>query len=47
MGRLILIFLLVLSSCQKTVKTSTQPIPVTAIRLEAQTLPADFEFVGV
>lgn len=46
MGRY-LILLILLSACHKSAKPITPSVPVTAVRVEAQTIPADFEFVGV
>jgi len=36
-----------LNSCKKQVVPPRPPAPVTAMRVEAQTIPAEFEFVGV
>ncbi len=48
MGRHLFLFLLLFSvSCHKAEKKAPRAVPVTAVRAEAQTLPADFEFVGV
>ncbi len=35
------------AGCQKVVKAPPPPTPVTAIRVEPQTIPANFEYVGV
>lgn len=48
MGRHLFLFLLLFSvSCHKAEKKAARAVSVTAVRAEAQTLPADFEFVGV
>jgi membrane fusion protein, multidrug efflux system len=36
-----------LLGCQKAQKPPPSPIPITAIRVESQEIPADFEYVGV
>lgn len=36
-----------LNSCKKQTSPTRPPVPVTAMRVEAQTIPAEFEFVGV
>jgi membrane fusion protein (multidrug efflux system) len=40
-------FCLVGASCSKPVKKEIPPIPISAVRVEAQTIPADFEYIGV
>ncbi len=50
MARFLLLplFLFFFVSCEKQERpTAPPPVPVTAIRVEPQTIPADFEFVGV
>src|SRR5690242_1205492 len=42
-----LIFLLLLAGCSKPVKKEMGPVPVSVVRVEAQTIPADFEYIGV
>jgi len=42
-----LYFLLVLAACSKAPAPKATPIPVTAVRVDPQTVPANFEFVGV
>ncbi|MCC6128183.1 MAG: efflux RND transporter periplasmic adaptor subunit [Chlamydiae bacterium] len=37
----------VLVSCEKPVKKEMGPVPVSVIRVEPQTIPADFEYIGV
>jgi len=39
--------LLLASGCHKAPKHVPPPIPVTAIRIEAQTIPANFDYIGV
>lgn len=41
------IFLASFSSCQKKTVPPPPPVPVTAVRVVPQTIPADFEYVGV
>jgi membrane fusion protein (multidrug efflux system) len=36
-----------LAGCHKAEKIATPPVPITAIRVEPQQIPADFEYVGV
>lgn len=36
-----------LAGCEKPVKKETPPVPVSVIRAEPQTVPADFEYIGV
>jgi len=48
MAQLLLFLLLVFSSCHKEKQPeSPPPVEVTAVRVVLQTLPADFEFIGV
>ncbi len=46
--RIFLVILFLFSGCKKAVKPSAMPpVPVTAVRIEPETIPADFEFIGV
>ncbi len=47
MRKTLLAALFLLFSCHKAQPPVSQPAPVTAFRIEPQTIPADFEFIGV
>lgn len=41
------VLVVLVAGCQKVEKAVPVPVPVTAIRVEPQTIPANFEYVGV
>ncbi len=43
----LLLFFVVVFGCHKTATPPPAPVPVTAIRIQPQTVPADFEYIGV
>lgn len=47
MKPLYLALLITLAACSKPVKKEMGPAPVSAMRVEAATIPADFEYIGV